>query len=157
MARRATATGGWGLNDDAFIPGWRELVNALHSHGAKVAPQLIHPGFSARSAYNEGRQPVSASPIATRAVKEIPRELSLDEIERIVARFADAAAAGEGRGLRRGPDTRGALPPSHRVVHVGAPTTSGRMATAARSRTASGWPSRSSRASGRPSARDSRY
>ena len=36
------------FTDDRFIPGWRDLVRAVHDHGAKIAPQLVHPSFNAR-------------------------------------------------------------------------------------------------------------
>lgn len=79
-----------GLFDDQFIAGWRELVQTVHRYGAKIAPQLIHPSFNAHSSLT-GVQPVAASPIASRRFREIPRELSREEIEQIIERFADAA------------------------------------------------------------------
>ena len=82
---------GLGLNDDKFIPGWKKLVSALHNHGAKVAPQLIHPTFSAGSSWNDGRQPVAASTVAPRYVGEIPRELTIEEIKEIINLFGEAA------------------------------------------------------------------
>lgn len=79
-----------GLFDDQFIPGWEELVQRVHRHGAKIAPQLIHPSFNAHSSLT-GVQPVAASPIASRRFREIPRELTREEIEQIIERFAEAA------------------------------------------------------------------
>jgi 2,4-dienoyl-CoA reductase-like NADH-dependent reductase (Old Yellow Enzyme family)/pyruvate/2-oxoglutarate dehydrogenase complex dihydrolipoamide dehydrogenase (E3) component len=79
-----------GLYDDHFIPAWKDLTRAVHSHGAKIGPQLIHPSFNAHSALT-GVQPVAASPIASRRFRELPRELRVDEIEKIIEEFADAA------------------------------------------------------------------
>ncbi len=82
---------GLGLFDDRFIPGWHKLTEAVHSYGAKIAPQLIHPAFNARSSIS-GVQPVAASPIASsRRVKELPRELTIKEIKEIVEQFGNAA------------------------------------------------------------------
>jgi 2,4-dienoyl-CoA reductase-like NADH-dependent reductase (Old Yellow Enzyme family)/thioredoxin reductase len=79
-----------GLYDDQFIPGWKELNRAVQSYGAKMAPQLIHPSFNAHSSLT-GVQPVAASPIASRRFRELPRELTVEEIETIIEEFADAA------------------------------------------------------------------
>jgi 2,4-dienoyl-CoA reductase-like NADH-dependent reductase (Old Yellow Enzyme family)/thioredoxin reductase len=79
-----------GLYDDQFIPGWKDLNRAVQSYGAKMAPQLIHPSFNAHSSLT-GVQPVAASPIASRRFRELPRELRVEEIEKIIEQFADAA------------------------------------------------------------------
>jgi len=79
-----------GLFDDRLVPSWQELTKVVHAYGAKVAPQLIHPAFNARSSLS-GVQPVAASPIASRVYREIPRELTVEEIAKIVEQFGDAA------------------------------------------------------------------
>jgi len=79
------------LADDRLIAGWRSLTRALHAYGTKIAPQLIHPSFNAASALNAGVQPVAASPIPSRALREIPRELTVDEIQEIIEQFGRAA------------------------------------------------------------------
>jgi NAD(H)-dependent 7beta-hydroxy-3-oxo-delta4-cholenoic acid oxidoreductase len=33
-----------GLWDDKLIPSFKKFVDAMHAHGAKVAPQISHPG-----------------------------------------------------------------------------------------------------------------
>jgi 2,4-dienoyl-CoA reductase-like NADH-dependent reductase (Old Yellow Enzyme family)/NADPH-dependent 2,4-dienoyl-CoA reductase/sulfur reductase-like enzyme len=81
---------GLGLFDDRSIGEWRDLTRAVHAFGAKIAPQLIHPSFNARASLS-GVQPVAASPIASRRIRELPRELRIDEIEAIVEQFGDAA------------------------------------------------------------------
>jgi 2,4-dienoyl-CoA reductase-like NADH-dependent reductase (Old Yellow Enzyme family)/thioredoxin reductase len=79
------------LADDRFVRGWNKFTQTLHDHGAKVAPQLIHPAFNASPSLNNGIQPVSASPIPSRTVKAIPRELTLEEIPGIIEAFGKAA------------------------------------------------------------------
>lgn len=79
------------LASERFIPGWRELTRAIHAFGAKIVPQLIHPAFNAPSALNSGAQPVAASPIPSRALREIPRELTEAEIIEIIEQFGRAA------------------------------------------------------------------
>ncbi|MEJ2740426.1 MAG: FAD-dependent oxidoreductase, partial [Dehalococcoidia bacterium] len=80
----------WG---DEFIEGLKKLTDAVHEHGAKIAVQLSHTG---RQTFQEiigipGAQPVSASPIPCPLDKEIPRELSSDEVYELIEKFSDAA------------------------------------------------------------------
>ena len=86
------------ITDDKFIPGLGELVAVIHRHGAKAAIQLQHCGRLAKSKLC-GRQPVAPSPIAAPG-GEMPRELTADEIKKIVNAFAAAA----GRAKRAGFD-----------------------------------------------------
>ena len=79
-----------GAFDDKLIPSWRDLANAVHAYGAKLAPQLIHPGPIATSALT-GVQPVGPSAIASPLIREVPREASIEEIEEIVREFGEAA------------------------------------------------------------------
>ncbi len=85
------------LREDRLIPEWRELVEAVHSFGAKIAPQLIHPSFNARSTLT-GVQPVAASPIPSRVYREIPKELTIDEIQEIIKQFGEAARRAQEAG-----------------------------------------------------------
>ena len=86
-----------GLYDDQFIPGWTELTRAVHEHGARIAPQVIHPSFNAHSSLT-GVQPVAASPIASRRFRELPRELRAEELEGIIEEFVDAARRAQEAG-----------------------------------------------------------
>ncbi len=80
-----------GLWDDKFIPGFKELTQVIHSHGAKVVPQITHPGPSSLSPFLGGPQPVGPSVIKYPATGQICRELSLEEIGPIVEQFGEAA------------------------------------------------------------------
>jgi len=79
-----------GAFDDKLIPGWRDLANAVHANGAKLAPQLIHPGPIGTSLFS-GVQPIGPSAIASPLIREVPREASIEEIEKIIEQFGDAA------------------------------------------------------------------
>ncbi len=82
------------LHEDRFIPGQRRIVEAVHAAGAKIALQLNHGGRESIPAVS-GSVPLAPSPLASQFTgvgdAVIPKELTLAEIERIVARFADAA------------------------------------------------------------------
>jgi 2-enoate reductase len=71
-------------------PNFRELVEAIHAHGAKVFFQLT-PGFG-RNTLTPGVQPISASPVPSYFDPSITcRELTVEEIERFVKGFGDVA------------------------------------------------------------------
>ena len=52
-----------GLSDDRYIPALQNLTNQVHSHGAKIAVQLVHHGKISRVDIKEGREvPVPSIP-----------------------------------------------------------------------------------------------
>lgn len=79
------------LAHDRFIPGWLKLTKCLKTYDTRIMPQLFHPSFNAPSAMNDGLQPVAASPIPSRSVGEIPRELKVEELLEIVEQFGESA------------------------------------------------------------------
>ncbi|NQT48099.1 MAG: NADH:flavin oxidoreductase [Chloroflexi bacterium] len=79
-----------GLWDDGLIPSFRELVKRLHTHGAKVAPQIIHPGPESLS-FLHGIQPTGPSPVLCKTTRQMCRELTVEEIEQLVEQFGEAA------------------------------------------------------------------
>ena len=110
----ARAKGGWGLMileftaidpigkvgpchpclwSDKFIDGLKKMTDAVHEHGAKMAVQLSHTGRQTTQSIIgiPGAQPVSASPIPCPLDREIPRELSSEEVYELIERFGDAA------------------------------------------------------------------
>jgi len=76
--------------NDSFMPGLESLASAVKGAGALVALQLHHAG---RETFPQviGEQPVAPSPIPSRAMGQVPRELSVGEIDEIVAGYAKAA------------------------------------------------------------------
>lgn len=92
---------GWGSNlgihDDKFLPGLVQLAEAIHQGGAKAGIQIYHAG---RRAYKGVilQQPVAPSPI--QAVDgEMPKELSVVEIERLIDCYAMAASRAKRAGF----------------------------------------------------------
>lgn len=80
-----------GVYSDDLMHGWEKLVEAIKKFGTPIALQINHAG-GATVREVCGRQPVAPSPIIhpTRG-KELPRELSIDEIGIIVEDFREAA------------------------------------------------------------------
>jgi NAD(H)-dependent 7beta-hydroxy-3-oxo-delta4-cholenoic acid oxidoreductase len=79
-----------GLWDDKFISEFEKLAKAVHAHGAKLAPQLIHPGAENHPALS-GSESVGPSRIRSQVTREMPKELSMEEIEEIIEAFGQAA------------------------------------------------------------------
>jgi 2,4-dienoyl-CoA reductase-like NADH-dependent reductase (Old Yellow Enzyme family)/thioredoxin reductase len=89
-----------GFYDDSFIPGMRKLTDTVHQHGAKIAMQLHHGGRLAK--YREkGTLLLAPSAVSFSALSgavsnmagysDTPRELSIPEIEELIACFVKAA------------------------------------------------------------------
>lgn len=81
-----------GIFEDSQIEGFKKLADALHKHGTKLSVQLIQGGPFANSAINEGRMPLSSSPIAhVWNPLETPTEMTHDDIIRYIQKYVDAA------------------------------------------------------------------
>lgn len=79
-----------GLWDDKFIPGLSKLASAIKKAGAVAAIQLHHAGRQTNSTIT-GSQPVAPSPIPCPVNQETPRELTIEEINKLVNAFGEAA------------------------------------------------------------------
>lgn len=85
------------MDYDKYIPGMRELVEVIHRNGAKAALQLHHGGNVVSSTVTN-LQPVAPSAVA-RPSHEVPHELTVPEIEEIIARFAKATERAKKAGF----------------------------------------------------------
>lgn len=98
-----------GIYSDAQIAGWRQVTDAVHAAGGRIALQIWHAGRAAHPLLNDGRVPVSSSAVAiandevhTPQGKQpytVPRALADDEIPAIVAGFAQAARNAQAAGF----------------------------------------------------------
>ncbi|SET22852.1 NADH:flavin oxidoreductase/NADH oxidase [Paenibacillus sp. NFR01] len=86
-----------GLWSDEQIPALRRIVDASHSHGAKVGIQIGHAGRKAEDA----EVPVAPSAIPFDSKSKTPRELTTPEVKEMVGKFRSAVA----RAVKAGFDT----------------------------------------------------
>jgi len=115
----AKAKGGWGLiitedyavdpsgkgfscvaglwNDDQ-IAGHAELTRRVHQYKSKIFAQIYHCGRQTVSAIT-GCQPLAPSPLPCPTMQELPKELPVDEIEKIVGQFGDTALRAKKAGF----------------------------------------------------------
>jgi len=77
--------------DDEAVPALATVADAVHDHDAKIIGQLTHTGAESQGDWEMQPQLApSASP--SDAAYEMPKTMSQDEIDAVLAGFADAAA-----------------------------------------------------------------
>lgn len=88
------------IADDSTIDGMRKLANLVKANGSSVVLQISHAGSSTNEEVI-GQQPVAPSAIKnpSKDKAELPRELSLEEIEKIIDKFVDAAVRSKEAGF----------------------------------------------------------
>ncbi len=89
-----------GIWNEAQVEGWKLTTKAVHDAGGLIFMQLWHVGRISHPMFLDGRDPVSASPLAARGDVSlvrpkqpypVPRELSLDEIAEVVEAYRTGA------------------------------------------------------------------
>jgi 2,4-dienoyl-CoA reductase-like NADH-dependent reductase (Old Yellow Enzyme family)/thioredoxin reductase len=78
------------LDHDNFIPGLKRLTDKLHAHDVHIAGQLYHAGAYAHS-FLIGRQAIAPSAVPSKFTKEVPREMTQDDIRYTIESYAKAA------------------------------------------------------------------
>jgi 2,4-dienoyl-CoA reductase-like NADH-dependent reductase (Old Yellow Enzyme family)/thioredoxin reductase len=78
------------IDSDQHIPHFKRLADAIHHEGGKMVIQINHAGRQTSSTFT-GSPIVAPSPIPCPVRKEMPKELSQEEILEIVAAFREAA------------------------------------------------------------------
>lgn len=89
------------LNDDEHIPGFSEITGVIHVNGGKTFQQLFHAGPWHDP--ESGLQPISSSSLTSdeilnlipsevpKSLKQLPRGMTVAEIEDIIDKFASTA------------------------------------------------------------------
>ena len=88
------------IADDSTIDGMKKLANLVKANSSSVVLQISHAGSSTNEEVI-GQQPVAPSAIKnpSKSTAELPRELSLEEIENIIDKFVDAAVRSKEAGF----------------------------------------------------------
>lgn len=80
------------MDQDRFIPGWKDLANAVHACDCKLCLQFLTPGRYGRAAFVEGDDNVlSASDVYAKMTGSTPRPMTKEDIRLIQERYAQAA------------------------------------------------------------------
>jgi 2,4-dienoyl-CoA reductase (NADPH2) len=80
-----------GLWGDHLIPSHVELTRAVHAHGAKIVPQISHPGPESTAPFVNQLQPIGPSASRSPVTGQTCREVALEEIEMIIEQYGEAA------------------------------------------------------------------
>jgi 2,4-dienoyl-CoA reductase-like NADH-dependent reductase (Old Yellow Enzyme family)/thioredoxin reductase len=78
------------IDSDQHIPYFKKLVEAIHREGGKIVIQINHAGRQTSTSIT-GSPIVAPSAIPCPVRKEMPKELSLEEIQKIIEAFGEAA------------------------------------------------------------------
>ena len=78
------------IDRDDVVPRYRELVEHVHGHGAKIAMQIAHCGRQT-SAEALGEQPMAPSAVRDTSTFTVPRVMTEADIERVAEAFGLAA------------------------------------------------------------------
>jgi 2,4-dienoyl-CoA reductase-like NADH-dependent reductase (Old Yellow Enzyme family)/thioredoxin reductase len=78
------------IDSDQHIPRFKRLVEAIHREGGKIVIQINHAGRQTSSSIT-GSPIVAPSAIPCPVRKEMPKELSHEEIQKIIEAFREAA------------------------------------------------------------------
>ena len=78
------------LEDDSYIEGFKELVETIHSYDCNIFVQLFHGGRNAYSTYTN-QELMAPSPIPSPITRETPKEMTIDDLERVKKAFSESA------------------------------------------------------------------
>ena len=87
-----------GIHADEMIEGLKRLSAVVHQAGGTVFCQLVHAGGQTSSKVI-GCQPMAPSAIDFPSFDETPRQMTIDDIDEVVAAFAAAAKRAEQAGF----------------------------------------------------------
>ena len=80
-----------GCYDDAFLPGLTRLAEAVHSGGSRIGGQIYHAGRQATRMIT-GLQPLAPSPVPCPLMNDIPKEMTVADMEEVSGKFAQGAS-----------------------------------------------------------------
>ena len=77
-------------HNDAVIPGYRSLAEAVHRHDCRIMSQLTHMGRRSQSDVESGHVLLAPSQIPEKVHREVPHEIEPEQIAMLVRAFGDA-------------------------------------------------------------------
>ncbi len=98
--RTGAVGAGRGLNasDDSCIDGYQRLADAVHHHEGRFLVQIGHAGANVADT-GAGRPLLAPSPIMSRLSREMPKQMTISEIDELVEAHGTASARVRKGGL----------------------------------------------------------
>lgn len=87
------------LADDDKIPSFKKLTTIIKSEGAQTFVQLFHAGAYSYSKLTNDVQPIAPSSVYSKYSKQVPREMTLEDIEMVQTAFVKAALRAKEAGF----------------------------------------------------------
>jgi 2,4-dienoyl-CoA reductase-like NADH-dependent reductase (Old Yellow Enzyme family) len=78
------------IDRDELVELWKPIVAAAQSRGATIAMQIVHPGRQEDPGLRLGEPPLAPSPVEVKGSGVVPREMTVQEIQEMVEKFAQA-------------------------------------------------------------------
>jgi 2,4-dienoyl-CoA reductase-like NADH-dependent reductase (Old Yellow Enzyme family) len=79
-----------GIDSDGHIPQYRDMVTRVHESGSRIAMQLVHCGRQT-TPEAAGTQPIAPSAVKEKNIFVKPREMTHQDIQRVIRAFGQAA------------------------------------------------------------------
>lgn len=79
------------LYDDSQIESHKMLTERIHKYDSKIFAQIYHAGKQTNSSLNGGLQPIAPSAIPCPWRRELPREMTKEEIKQVIKDFGSCA------------------------------------------------------------------
>lgn len=87
-----------GIYEDSFLPGLRELTDAIHEKGGKCCAQIHHAGIQT-SGKTCGCTPLAVSGIPSTKYREPVREMTNRQVYELIEKFIDAGERAKKAGF----------------------------------------------------------
>jgi len=84
------------IDNDSLINDWKVVIDGVHQRGAKITLQITHLG---RQDIPELREPIGPSSVPLENSDIIPRKMTLDEIDKMVEKFAHSCRRAKEAGF----------------------------------------------------------
>lgn len=88
-----------GLWEDSQIPSHKKLTETVHKYNSKIFAQIYHAGRQTCSYVNGGVQPMAPSAIPCPWLRQLPREMTIEDIKQVVSDFGDCALRAKKAGF----------------------------------------------------------
>ena len=88
-----------GITDDEDIPAFKKLTDIIREEGGSPWIQLFHAGAYSYPMVIGNQQPMAPSPVFSKYSKTTPREMTLEDIKKTQAAYADAAERAKAAGF----------------------------------------------------------
>ena len=87
------------LNDDRYIPGMKALAERVHKHGSKLCLQFLQTGrYGSTQAVFGDVNTLSASAVPSNFSPDVPREMTKEEIRKVIEDAGQAAVRAKEAG-----------------------------------------------------------